>query len=381
MLTTHLTIISVTVYLHRAQSHRGLDVHPALAHVFRLWLWMTTGMTARVWASIHRKHHAKCETEEDPHSPVTRGLKTVLLSGAELYKSEAKVPETMEKYGHGTPNDALERFYVKWHWHGVGATLVIFWALFGMGWGTVMWAGQMSWIPVLAAGVINGIGHYFGYRNFASPDASRNIVPWGILIGGEELHNNHHTFATSPKLSAKPWEFDLGWFYIKVLSAVGLVKIRNLPTETMLLAQAKPVADEETLNGIIAHRYALMHKYGSMMKATLKAERDILADKLTHTRGYAAMKNLLAHEDESTLSQAHKSELNTVLQGSKTLEKLHAMRTELALVWARSSASREQLVAQLQDWCTRAEASGIAQLQELSLYVRRVTVKPVPVRI
>ncbi|MEW8396853.1 MAG: fatty acid desaturase, partial [Candidatus Thiodiazotropha sp.] len=210
LVLTHITIVSVTVYLHRHQAHRALDLHPLLSHFFRFWLWLTTGMVTREWVAIHRKHHAKCETESDPHSPQTRGLGKVLWQGAELYQEEAGNPETLERYGKGTPDDWLERkLYQRHNYSGILLLLLLEIILLGPA-GITLWAIQMIWIPFWAAGVINGIGHYWGYRNFEIPNASTNIVPWGIFIGGEELHNNHHAFASSAKLSNRWWEFDLG---------------------------------------------------------------------------------------------------------------------------------------------------------------------------
>ncbi|RPI41117.1 MAG: acyl-CoA desaturase, partial [Betaproteobacteria bacterium] len=211
--TTHVTIASVTIFLHRHQAHRALELHPVASHFFRFWLWLTTGMVTKEWAAIHRKHHAKCETAEDPHSPIIYGIRKVLLEGTELYRAESKNRETMERYGHGTPDDWLERnLYSKYSARGIVVLLVLNLVLFGPI-GATMWAVQMLWIPFFAAGVINGLGHYWGYRNFQSADTSTNIVPWGILIGGEELHNNHHAYATSAKLSNKWYEFDIGWLY------------------------------------------------------------------------------------------------------------------------------------------------------------------------
>src|SRR5689334_590129 len=225
---THVTIACVTIFLHRSQAHRALDLHPIVAHFFRFWLWITTGMVTKEWVAIHRKHHAKVETDEDPHSPQTRGIETVLLRGAELYRDEAKNRETLDKYGHGTPDDWIERnLYTRFSWQGVGVMLVLDVILFGPI-GMTIWAVQMLWIPVNAAGIINGIGHYWGYRNYACEDASTNIVPIGILIGGEELHNNHHAYGSSAKFSAKWYEFDIGWMYIRILEAVGLAKVRKV---------------------------------------------------------------------------------------------------------------------------------------------------------
>ena len=228
LVVTHVTIAAVTIFLHRSQAHRALDLHPVVSHFFRFWLWLTTGMVTKEWVAIHRKHHAKCETEEDPHSPVTRGIKTVLLTGSELYRAEAKVGETLKKYGHGTPDDWIERhLYSRFSWQGVALMLIVNLLLFGAV-GATVWAVQMLWIPIHAAGIINGIGHFWGYRNFEAADASTNISPWGILIGGEELHNNHHTYPNSAKLSVKKWEFDMGWAWIKLFGFLRLAKVQRV---------------------------------------------------------------------------------------------------------------------------------------------------------
>ena len=371
MAMTHLTIISVTLYLHRCQSHRALELHPLASHPMRFWLWFTTGQNTKAWAAIHRKHHAKCETEEDPHSPQTRGLWAVFSRGAELYRAEARNQETLDKYGHGTPSDWIERkIYTPHSVVGLASCLIFCWFMFGLGWGTAMWAGIMSWIPIMAAGVINGVGHYWGYRNNGSEDASKNIVPWGILIGGEELHNNHHTYATSPKFSSQPWEFDAGWMYIQILSFFGLAKARSLPEQTQLLAAAKPVADEETLHALFAARYSLMRHYAKVLKNAVRAERDAL-----QPMGLFSSAKRLVHKDQSSLALEDQALVSNVLSASDRLAKLHAMRDELAQLWARSSHSREHLLSQLQDWCHRAEHSGVRHLQDLSVYLRRVSLK------
>jgi len=242
LFTTHITIAAVTIFLHRTQAHRAMDLHPIPSHFFRFWLWLGTGMVTKEWVAIHRKHHAKCETPDDPHSPQTRGIETVFWRGAELYRAEAKNKETVAKFGLGTPNDWIERnLYTRFSWQGVGLMLIINLALFGAI-GAAVWAVQMAWIPVTAAGVINGIGHYWGYRNFEAPDASTNVSPWGIIIGGEELHNNHHTYPTSARFSIKPYEFDLGWFYISLMSRIGWANVKKVPPK-LRLGTIKPVAD------------------------------------------------------------------------------------------------------------------------------------------
>ena len=271
LVVTHVTIAAVTIFLHRAQAHRALDLHPIPSHFFRLWLWLTTGMETKEWVAIHRKHHAKCETVDDPHSPQTRGIRTVLLQGAELYRAEAKNDETQAKFGHGTPDDWLERnLYERFSWQGVGVMLVIDLLLFGAI-GAAVWAVQMLWIPVTAAGIINGIGHWWGYRNFEASDASRNVMPWGVLIGGEELHNNHHTYPTSAKLSVKRGEFDIGWLYIRALETLGLATVRKTAPQ-LRLGEAKTVADGKTLEAIIANRYEVMANYARHLRSASRRE-------------------------------------------------------------------------------------------------------------
>ena len=365
LVLTHITIASVTIFLHRCQAHRALELHPIVSHFFRFWLWLTTGMVTKQWASIHRKHHAKCETVDDPHSPQILGIKTVLLRGAELYKKEAVNQETLEKFGHGTPDDWLERnIYSKFSWQGVGLMLIIDVFLFG-GIGLTVWAVQMLWIPITAAGVINGIGHFWGYRNFDCEDASRNIVPWGILIGGEELHNNHHTFATSAKLSNKWYELDIGWLYIQILSKAGLATVKKIPPKPQL-SDLRP-ADHNTLEAIIANRYEIMARYSKTLRRFFSNEvqhMQVLAVHLKDARTWLA-------KDESRLTEEEKLKLEELMAGNAQLRKMIEMRRDLQAIWSRSNSSREQLVSQLHAWCQRAEESGLASLREFSLRLRR----------
>ncbi|MGZ5001217.1 MAG: DesA family fatty acid desaturase [Methylomonas sp.] len=369
LLVTHITIASVTIFLHRCQAHRGLELHAIPSHFFRFWLWLTTGMVTKEWASIHRKHHAKCETEEDPHSPVTRGIRKVFFEGAELYREEAKNAETMEKYGHGTPDDWIERnLYTKHSALGIVIMLIIDLALFGL-LGMSVWAVQMLWIPVTAAGIINGIGHYWGYRNYDCTDASTNILPWGIIIGGEELHNNHHTFGTSAKLSSKWYEFDIGWMYIRILEILGLAKVKKLAPAPKF-DREKMVADFETLQSVIANRYDVMSKYAKSLKQTWRDElAQLQAKSQCESDALKSARKLLQREPE-TLAATQRQQLSEVLAHSKALKTMHDMRAELGALWNRSHASREQLLQQLQDWCARAEASGIKALREFSLRLR-----------
>ncbi|MFN7137062.1 MAG: fatty acid desaturase [Thermomonas sp.] len=371
---THVTIAAVTIFLHRAQAHRALELGPVPSHFFRFWLWLTTGMVTKEWVAIHRKHHAKCETDEDPHSPQTRGLKKVMREGAELYRAEAKNQETLAKYSHGVPDDWIERnVYSRYSWQGVGLMLIINLVLFGAI-GAAVWAVQMVWIPFWAAGVVNGIGHYWGYRNFEAPDASTNVSPWGLIIGGEELHNNHHTYPTSAKFSVKPFEFDIGWGYIRALEMLGWAKVRKTPPK-LALGEVRPVADGRTLEAIIANRYEVMANYAAEMKRAVAAELDHL--KAQGAQNTARFKELLTakawlHRDEDRIPSGVKPQLAQAVGASPQLAKLVAMREELRQLWTRTNVSAEQLVADLQGWCRRAEESGIAALQEFSRKLRAV---------
>ena len=369
LVVTHITIASVTIYLHRHQAHRALDLHPIPSHFFRFWLWLTTGQVTKEWASIHRKHHAKCDTEEDPHSPQTRGIRKVLLEGAELYRIESKNKETMDKYGHGTPDDWIERnVYTRHSAAGVVALLFINVALFGVI-GLTVWAIQMMWIPITAAGIINGLGHWWGYRNYDCNDAATNIFPWGILIGGEELHNNHHTHATSAKLSSKWYEFDLGWGYIRTLEILGLAKVKKVAPKPKL-DKNKAQADFDTLQSVIANRYDVMAKYAKSVRHAFREEFEHLKHKAELEARFLKSSRKLMQREPGKLEMSQKQQLVELFQHSKALETMHQMRVELGAIWERSHSTRDQLLQQLQDWCTRAEASGIKSLQDFSLRLR-----------
>ena len=363
---THVTIAAVTIYLHRCQAHRALDLHPIVSHFFRAWLWLTTGMVTREWAAIHRKHHAKCETEEDPHSPQTRGIRKVLLEGAELYRAEAKNRETIERYGHGCPDDWVERnVYSKYSALGIYLTLLIDVLLFGAI-GITVFAVQMLWIPITAAGIINGIGHFWGYRNWDAPDASVNVLPWGILIGGEELHNNHHAFASSAKLSSKWYEFDIGWMYIRLMSMVGLATVRRV-APVPKFAAAKPAVDLSTLQAVIHHRYDVMAAFAQSVRTACSEEARRMGSaegrRLTAARDWLAV-------DAARWSAEQRARLGEIFAASERVKKIIEMRSELSAIWERSTLTREQLLQMLQQWCARAEASGVRALQDIALRMR-----------
>jgi len=365
---THVTIAAVTIFLHRCQAHRALELHPIASHFFRCWLWMTTGMVTKEWAAIHRKHHAKCETAEDPHSPQIYGINRVLWGGVFLYVKESHHPETMERYGRGTPDDWLER-NVYSRFQVVGLTLmgVTDVALFGAVPGLLILVTQIVWIPFWAAGVINGIGHYFGYRNHDCADASVNIVPWGILIGGEELHNNHHAFPSSAKLSNKWYEFDIGWLYIRILSALGLARVKKV-APTPRFAAPKQTADAQTLQAVIANRYDVLSRYAKSLKRIYAQELEHLGHWSSEAETLKRFRGAMLRMQQ--LSEAERSRLSEALNKSRMLATALAMRQELIALWERSSASKEQLVRQLQDWCRRAESSGIPPLVDFSQRLR-----------
>jgi stearoyl-CoA desaturase (delta-9 desaturase) len=366
---THVTIVSVTVFLHRHQAHRALELHPLPSHFFRFWLWLTTGMVTKEWAAIHRKHHAKCETADDPHSPQMRGLRKVLWEGAELYRAEAKNAETLQRYGHGTPDDWLERNVYR-RFHG-SAWRSCWWSissLFGP-LGLTIWAVQMAWIPFWAAGVVNGVGHFWGYRNYDCDDASHNLLPWGILIGGEELHNNHHSFATSAKLSAKWYEFDIGWMYIRLLELLGLAKVKKTIPRPRF-GEAKPVPDLDTLQAIVTHRYDVMTRYVRSLRAVFVDEARRLREAHGLELSARRLRRWVLGGESQGLDDTQLRQLEQAVDQSPALRTVVAMRDELAALWSRSNASRDQLLEQLQDWVARAERSGIRQLQEFSLRLR-----------
>lgn len=368
LILTHITIIGVTVYLHRHQAHRALNLHPWPSHFFRFWLWLTTGMRTKDWAAIHRKHHARCETVEDPHSPQILGIKKVLWEGAELYRQEGRNAETLSRYGYGTPDDWIERkLYTPHSDKGIFLMLGIDLLLFGVP-GLTIWAIQMMWIPLFAAGVINGIGHYWGYRNFECGDAARNIVPWGILIGGEELHNNHHTFGTSAKLSVKWWEFDLGWLYIQLLSALKLAKVKKLPPK-LILMQGKKSVDVDTLKALLANRLSVLAHYTE--EVILPVFNEVKKCKFIKESGdnLRRAKTLLKQAD-CLIDESGKQSLGQFLEDKQALKTVYDYRQALQAIWSKTTATQKELVDALQEWCKQAEDSGIETLRQFVAKLR-----------
>ncbi len=369
LVVTHITIVAVTVYLHRHSAHRAVELHPVLSHFFRFWLWLTTGMVTKEWTAIHRKHHAKCETEEDPHSPVIKGLGEIFWRGVENYRL-ARTPETLDRYGAGCPDDWLERRVYEGHpATGIAIMAVINVALFGVI-GITIWAIQMVWIPLFAAGVINGIGHYWGYRNFECGDAARNIVPWGILIGGEELHNNHHTYPNSAKLSVKPWEFDVGWMWIRIFSALKLATPRSTGPVAHQVA-GKSALDLDTAWAIVNDRFRVMAKYAeSVLKPAVRAERSN-ADQETRKLLKKAQLPLVRHE--AVVTEGQREQLNEALAHSDHLTMLYELRGRLQQVWDKRT-NADELMQELLEWCKAAEESGVQSLRDFVAELRTYSV-------
>ncbi len=364
LILTQLTIASVTIYLHRNQTHRALTLHPIISHFFRFWLWLTTGMVTADWVAIHRKHHATTDVEGDPHSPVVLGIKKVFWQGAELYRAARKDKEMVAKYSHGTPTDWLERKIYSPH-SARGILLMFFIDLFLFGApGITIWAIQMMWIPIFAAGVVNGIGHYWGYRNFECKDAATNIIPWGFWIGGEELHNNHHTFASSAKFSVKWWEFDMGWMYICILSFFGLAKVKKLPPK-LARQEGKLQVDIDTVKAVIANRFQVMSNYyKNVIRPILKQENNAVNNKDVK-KLFSRAGRLLRREDALLTTKA-KVRLNKLLEAREQLRLVYAYKQSLQNVWMKTASSQKELIEALQQWCRQAEESGLEVLRQFA---------------
>ncbi len=373
LMLTHITIAGVTIYLHRCQAHCALDLHPIVSHFFRFWLWATTGMVTKEWVAIHRKHHAKTETEEDPHSPHTKGIAKVFWQGAELYKEEAKNLETIERYGHGTPDDWIERnIYSRYSSLGISTILLLNVLVFGP-LGITIWAVQMIWIPLHAAGIINGIGHYWGYRNFETEDGSTNITFLGIIIGGEEMHNNHHAYPSSAKFSSKWWEFDIGWLYIQLMRVFGLAKVRKRAPQPTWLAN-KDIIDLETAKAMVTSKLHVMAEYAHQVTLpTFHAELPNFEDryrKLVHQ-----MRTVLVRED-SRMKPLQRKYLQELLQNSEALHTVYEMRRKLQDLWNETYASHERMIQAIIDWCKEAEATGIKVLEDFAQSLRSYALQP-----
>ncbi|MGS1077145.1 DesA family fatty acid desaturase [Pseudoxanthomonas beigongshangi] len=361
---TQLTIFSVTLYLHRSQAHRGVDFHPVLNHFFRFWTWLTTSMITKEWVAIHRKHHAKVETEEDPHSPQTKGIGNVFWRGVELYREARGQRADIEQYGKGAPDDWIERrLYTRYATGGPVLLLFVNAALFGLP-GVALWAIQMAWIPFWAAGVINGLGHWWGYRNFESSDTSTNLTPWGVWVGGEELHNNHHAFPSSARFSMRRWEVDIGWMVIKGLEKLRLAKVLRV-APSLDIRPNIAVPDADTLKALLSHRFQAMTDYQrNVLKPALKEEAAQAGAKLRALLPRKLRRGLV--DDGRWLKPDAREQLRTWVSQRPRIRALVEHRARLsALLEARSHDAAERLKA-LQAWCHEAEASGIRALQDYS---------------
>jgi stearoyl-CoA desaturase (delta-9 desaturase) len=375
LLLTHVTIASVTIFLHRHQAHRALTLHPIASHFFRFWLWLTTGMVTREWVAVHRKHHARCETAEDPHSPQVYGIWRVLFGGVGLYRAETAKAETLENYGRGTPDDWLERHvYSQYRYTGLGIMFLIDVVLFG--WVALpIFAVQMVWIPFWAAGVINGVGHYWGYRNFETQDTSRNIIPVGILIGGEEFHNNHHAYGSSAKLANKWWELDIGWVYIRALETLGLASVKKI-APVASFSRATTTIDIDTLRAVVTNRFHVLKLYGRRVIAPVlighaEGEPSFPRRHLARVRKLMIRENSGQPEEPST-----RLWLDNALKHNQTLQTVYTFMQRLKALCAQTTGKTESDLKRLQAWCAEAEASGIRALQEFARQLRAYTAQP-----
>ncbi|WP_043200273.1 delta-9 fatty acid desaturase DesA [Pseudomonas putida] len=373
LLMTHVTIVSVTVYLHRYSAHRALELNGALKHFFRFWLWLTTAQNTREWTAIHRKHHAKCETPDDPHSPVHKGLGTVLRKGAELYREEARNPETLRIYGKNCPDDWIEcNLYSRYKLGGIALMAVIDLLLFGTI-GITIWAVQMMWIPFWAAGVVNGLGHALGYRNFECRDAATNLVPWGIVIGGEELHNNHHTYPNSAKLSVKRWEFDMGWAWIRLFCLLRLAKVQRVAPIAHRVA-GKASLDMDTAMAILNNRFQIMAQYRKLVIGPL-VKQELARVDASVRHHFRRAKRLLSRET-SLLEDRHHVRIESMLAHSQALKTIYEKRLALQQIWARTSANGHDMLAAMKDWIHEAETSGIHALRDFAAQLKTYSLRP-----
>ena len=361
LVVTQLTIFTVTIFYHRCQTHRGVDLHPIIQHFFRFWGWLTTGMVIKEWVAIHRKHHAKVETVDDPHSPMIYGIKKVFWDGVSLYRDASENKQDMEQYGRGTPDDWIERNVYGGHPYW-GPTLMLFisFALFGVI-GVAMWAVQMIWIPFWAAGFVNGVGHWAGYRNFESADTARNLIPWGFWIGGEELHNNHHAFPSSAKFALRKWEFDIGWAVICALRSVGLAKVLRV-APTLDVRPNVNLPDAETLRAVLTHRFqAMTDYYRGVIVPTLREEAQHAGESIKAMP--RRVRRALADGGRWLDGEGH-DKLQAVLAKRPTLRTVVEFRTRLVALMEQRGA--EQTLKGLQQWIAEAEQSGIRALQEFA---------------
>lgn len=358
--TIHLTVVGVTLYYHRDQAHRALDLHPVLRLFFRFWVWATTAMVCHQWVAVHRKHHAFVEREGDPHSPQLLGISTMLRNGAYVYQCATRDRAAVDAYRHGTPDDAFERFCTRFPHAGVVLLLIAEMTLFGAP-GVAVWAFQMLNMPVLASALINGLGHYAGYRNFDCRDASTNVVPIGVLAGGEELHNNHHAFPSSARFSVRRFEFDVGWLYIRVLAALRLARVRRVYPRPRLASHPARI-DFDAVRAVVTNRLHVLRAY----------RRDVLLPVLYQelerhgrSRYFKRLRRLLLRDDR-LMDPRLLEHRDRLIGRMPRLSAAWEYRERLRAIWEERASSNERVLARLRGWCQEAEASGIARLAEFA---------------
>lgn len=377
LLATHLTIVAVTLYLHRCQAHHAITLHPIVSHIFRFWLWFTTGQNTKEWVAVHRKHHAHTESENDPHSPYVHGIKKVLLEGTELYRLSAFDPQVSDEYGHGTPDDWIEHnIYKRFSFTGIGSCLVTYVVLFGPI-GLTYWAIQMAWIPVFAAGLVNGAGHYWGYRNFEPQDGSTNLTNIGIIIGGEELHNNHHAYPSSARFSVNWWEFDIGWLYIRLLNAVSLAEVKKVAPrpKQQSLTREKELLDIDCVRALLTSKLHVMADYAKQVTLpVLKAEM-VQADRSYKTALKRVQKAII--RERSLITTPQMEHLNQILHNNLQLKTVYDYQQRLTEVWTRRYKNNEGMLKAVSEWCQEAEATGIRVLEEFARSLRSYSLQPV----
>ncbi len=363
LIVTQITIMAITLYLHRGICHSAIDIRAPLAHFFRFWLWFTTSMKTADWVAIHRKHHAKVETIDDPHSPIVHGINTVLFRGADLYAEEKANEETIKKYSHNCPNDWIEhKIYSGKSNLGILFLFILNILMFGVV-GIIIWAIQMMWTPIFAAGGINGVGHYYGYRNFDTADESTNMMPIAFFIGGEELHNNHHAYPTAAKFSYKPWEFDIGWLYIKIFSIIGLVKVKRLAPKTIVEETSKEL-DSETAYALLRSKILVITNYTKkVINPIMKKETKSASNEL---------KKLIKKSKTSFLRQPDRisnqsiTDLQMIFNENNSLSIVYNLKNKLHSILNSKYSKLDKFKDTINEWCLEAKSQGIDDLNDFS---------------
>jgi stearoyl-CoA desaturase (delta-9 desaturase) len=363
-----LMFLGVTLYLHRDQSHGGLVLHPMLRHFFRFWLWFCSSTVTREWVAVHRRHHAYADLPGDPHSPVVFGLRRVLMQGYELYAAAARDPKILENYGRGTPDDWLEHnLYSRFPKVGISLFVVLQLLMFGVP-AIAMLGVQLIAQPLFAAGVINGLGHRVGYRSFEMPTAATNIVPWGVLIAGEELHNNHHAFPSSPRFAVQGWEIDLGWLFICLFRALGLARVRCLAPRPHIVCDRAEI-DADTAQALFTNRMHVLRDYRRrVIRPVFRALRKQQSPAVLAPR---SPRLLVRHP--KLLDERARQQLRELLERYEVLRTVIEFRDRLQQLWDETAASHGRALEQLRELCAQAEGSRILALRKFALRLRTYT--------